>query len=245
MVAIRVWLPGGTTAEAAHGEAWVAGRMLVEGTGTRDWRRIADEAESRGVAIGADAGFDAQGVAVDALADDLDRALAWAAELVLDSEFPEERCRWMVRQTIAELEQMEDHPDVKTSWAFACQLYGSQARGRPLQGSVRGLRQLDSTVCRRFHTACLERGAIVSVAGDLDEAAAERAASALFGDLADPRFDGDEGSALSRQEGLLQSVELDDSEQAHWFGGAITVSRNHPTTGRWLFWASSSGLEEA
>lgn len=225
VAAIRVWLPGGSTAEDRPGQAWVSGRLLTEGSHRRDWRRIADEAETRGIAITSDAGYEAQGLAIDALADDWELALEWAAELVRGSTFPEDRCRWIAEQTAAELTQLADHPEVKTSWAFDRQLYGDSARGRPLQGSVGSLDRLRAGDCSRFHGLCLERGAIVSVAGDLDERAVENKARALFGTLASPAAPAAETVFVAPETEHLHRVELEDSEQAHWFGGSVTASR--------------------
>ena len=228
VVAVRVWLPGGSTVERQPGQALLSGRLLLEGTQTRSWRRISDQAEERGIAIAADAGYEAQGLSIDALADDWERALDWAAELVLDSVFPEERCRWLAQQAAAELEQLADHPDVKTAWAFDKQLYGSGARGRPLQGSAESLESLDGAACGSFHGSCLERGAIVTVAGDISESAVDTKVRSLFGDLPNPRSDPRRPIEGGGETAACQEVELEESEQAHWFGGAVTVSRRDP-----------------
>jgi len=240
VVAVRVWLPGGSTAEAQPGQALLSGRLLLEGTKTRNWRRISDQAEERGIAIAADAGYEAQGLSIDALADDWERALDWAAELVRGSVFPEERCRWLAQQATAELEQLADHPDVKTAWAFDKQLYGSGARGRPLQGSAESLMALGNAACESFHGACLERGAIVTVAGDISESDVDSKVRSLFGDLPNPRpnprpslrpnlgSDSPETIESENESGSRQNVALKESEQAHWFGGAVTVSRTDP-----------------
>lgn len=228
VVAIRVWLPGGSTAEDLPGQALVSGRLLLEGTGRRSWRRISEEAESRGMAMDADAGYEAQGLSIDALADDWRLALDWAAELVLDSVFAEDRCRWLARRATAELEQMADHPDVRTSWAFDRQLFGAAARGRPLQGSVESLGRLEAPGCRGFHSKCLERGAILAVAGEISESDVERRLRELFGHLPAPNLTPPPPAPSASEVPARQVVELDDGEQAHWFGGAITTSRRHP-----------------
>ena len=232
MVAVRVWLPGGSGAEQRPGQALVSGRLLLEGTGSRDWRKICEDAEQRGIALASDAGYEAQGLSIDALADDWELALTWAAELIRESVFPENRCRWLARQAAAELEQMADHPDVKTSWAFDRQLFGDAARGRPLQGSVESLRGLDAEACRRFHRFCLERGAIIAVAGDLSEPEVEARVRHLFGDLESPnwhaRAESASAPASAPDSSSHQTVALDEAGQAYWFGGALTVSRAHP-----------------
>lgn len=222
VVAVRVWLPGGSGAEAQPGEAWVGAKLLLEGTRARGWRAISDQAEARGMAMGADAGYEAQGLALDAVVDDWELALEWAAELVRDSTFPEDRCRWIARRTAAELEQLADLPDVRTSWAFASQLYGATARGRPIQGSVESLGRMSPRGCRRFHEACLERGIIVSVAGAVDERVVEHKATDLFGDLPDAPTSEPVPSRIDSASRPRQTIELDNAAQAQWCGGAVT-----------------------
>jgi hypothetical protein len=46
VVAVRLWLCAGGRRELIPGQALITGRMLTEGTAGRDWRRIADDAES-------------------------------------------------------------------------------------------------------------------------------------------------------------------------------------------------------
>lgn len=226
VVAVRVWIRGGSRQETTPGQALVAGRLLAEGTRRRDWRRIAEEAEDRGLSIATTAGAEVQSVAVDALTADWRRALEWAAELTLDSVFPEERCRWVTRQTAAELASLADHPDVVADWAFRRQLYAPHPRARPLQGSAEALASIDAAACAAFHRAALADGVIVSIAGAIDPVEARRLARELFRPIetlaATPR-----AAAPATIEGLVnrQEVALEAGEQAHLFLGALTVDR--------------------
>ena len=81
VVALRVWLRGGARAEKKPGQALLSGRMLGEGTATRDFQRIAADAEAFGMALTPHGGFEIYGVALDALADDWELAVDWLAEL--------------------------------------------------------------------------------------------------------------------------------------------------------------------
>ena len=45
VVAVRLWICAGARREPIPGQALLTGRMLTEGTRTRDWRRIADDPE--------------------------------------------------------------------------------------------------------------------------------------------------------------------------------------------------------
>lgn len=254
VVAVRVWIGGGARREASPGQALVAGRSLAEGTRRRDWRRIADDAERRGMMLQAFGGFETHGVALDALAADCERALDWAAELALEPSFPEERCRWIGRQAAAELESLADQPEVKTAWGFLRQLYDPHRRSLPLHGSREGLLALSGEDCAAFHRAGIGasgRRVIVSAAGDLDEEAAARRIEALFADAlcgrgeqaqevqeaeAPPGLGGAEGRRLEVPLEVSSGPDDDGgigapgegAPQAHLYVGHLTVPRRHP-----------------
>jgi zinc protease len=227
VVAIRLWVRGGARAEAIPGQALVTGRMLTEGTRSRDWKRIADDAESKGMILSSFGMFESHGVSVDALARDWELALDWAVELLLDPVFPEDRCSWVAKQAAAELESLADQPDVKTSWGFLEQLYTPHPRARPLYGSMESLLGLGPADCAAFHTAALAGGVKVAVAGVIDEEPVRKRLESLLANA--PR----QGEPLPEPVAPAGSneratVETDAEDQAHLFVGHLTVPRNHP-----------------
>ena len=227
VVAIRLWVRGGARAEAIPGQALVTGRMLTEGTRSRDWKRIADDAESKGMILSSYSTFECHGVSVDALARDWEQALDWAVELLLDPSFPEDRCSWVAKQAAAELESLTDQPDVKTAWGFLEQLYTPHPRARPLHGSVESLLGLGPADCVLFHAAALTGGVKVAVAGVIDEEPVRRRLESLLGNP--PR----RGEPLPEPQapagtGERCLVETDAEDQAHLFVGHLTVPRHHP-----------------
>lgn len=179
VVAVRVWFCGGARTEAIPGQALIAGRLLAEGTRRRDFRRLAEEVESRGMLLSTYGSFETHGVALDALAADWETALEWAAEVALEPTFPEERCRWLVRQAAAELESLADQPEVLTAWGFLEQLYTPHRRALPLHGTAESLAGLTPADCAAFHRPA-ERRTVIAIAGDLDEAAVSARAAELF-----------------------------------------------------------------
>jgi zinc protease len=182
------------------------------------------------------AGYEVQIVAIDALANDMDRALEWARELVLEPSFPEDRTSWLVQQARAELDSLADHPDERTEWAFRSQLYSPHPRGRPLQGSHEGLARLDAGLCSRFHSRSLACVLILTIAGAIDPDAARRRAEELFSPLvesaeldAEPELSpvvsigSSHGETASRR-----SLALAPGAQAQLFLGGLTVTRADP-----------------
>ena len=227
VVAVRVCLPGGSRAETVPGTALVAGRGLVEGSASRGWRRVFAEAEDRGVELRGVAGFEAVGLTVDCLAAELDRALAWAAELALEPAFAADRVAWLADQAAAELAALAEEPAARTGQAFLEQLYAPNPRARPLQGTAEALAGLDPGHCRRFHRASLARGPIVAVSGDLDEERVARRLSELFGQ----GVEGGREASPPAPAGVAErrrEVDLGRVDQAHLLAGHLTVDRRHP-----------------
>lgn len=245
LVAVRVSLPGGARLEERAGLGLLSGRMLVEGTRRRDWSRIAAEAESLGMALHATASWDSTQVLIEALAGDWEIALEWAAELMLEATFPADRVAWLARQTAAELASLAELGDVRAGWAFARQLYGDHPRGRPLQGGAETLAAIESAHCLAFHSRALARGAIVAVAGRIDEEVVRRKVETLFGRerqehgvlaiAAGPPL-GESSLEPARQE-----TALPEGEQAHVYLGRLTVRRGDPQVPALLLLATVLG----
>jgi zinc protease len=227
VVAVRLWVCAGGRREAIPGQALLTGRMLTEGTRGRDWRRIADEAESKGMILSSFGTFECHGISVDALARDWEQALDWAAEMLFETSFPEDRCAWLATQAAAELESMADQPEVKTGWGFLTQLYSPHPRSRPLHGSIESLLSLTPADCESFHTAALSQGVLISVAGVIDEEPVRRRLEGLFSVLPELRDPLPEPAAPQGLPGRCQ-VETEAEDQAHLYVGHLTVPRRHP-----------------
>lgn len=227
VVAVRLWLRAGARYERKPGQALITGRALAEGSLHRDWRRIAAEAEGRGMVLQSFGSFEGIGVSIDALAEDWELALGWAAELLLEPAFPAERCAWLATQAAAELESLADQPDVKTGWGFLAQLYAPHPRCRPLHGTFESLEGLKSEDCADFHARARRHGILGAVAGVIDEDAVAQRLAELLAPQPPPvaRFPEPPAPAGSV---FRTFVETDAVDQAHLFLGHCTVPRRHP-----------------
>ncbi len=229
VVALRIWVVGGSRAEAGPGQALVSARMLTEGTRRRDWRRIAELSEVSGIDMDGFAALDVHGLAIDALSRDLNEVLDWAAELLLESDFPEKRCRWVARQAAGEWMAQLDQPEVRTAWVFNDQLYAPNPAGRPLYGSLEALAEINAELCATYHRSALSRRVIVAVVGAIQEEAVEQLLRDRLAILAggqgepDPVTPAPEGGG-----GLRRTITLEHSQQAHLYLGALTVARRDP-----------------
>jgi len=215
--------------------------MLDEGTETRSWRRVAAEAEDRGISITAFGGYEVIGLALDGPAAESERMIDWAAELAAAPAFDAERWAWQRQLAAAELESMLDEPQAVAGWSFLRQLYGAHPRGRPLQGDGTSLAELRVEHSEQSYRRAVADGAIVTLAGAVDEVAVEaRLREVLAGYFPSPdaeRADGLRTSASPASSDLevelpvggerRQTVEL-PGDQAHVFLGRRTVTRDHP-----------------
>lgn len=228
VVALRIWLPGGAEAEPSPGTAWATGQLLLEGTGRRDWERIADDAEGIGAGLFGFAASEAHGIGVDALADDWERAVDWAFELLLESVFPADRVRWVARQGAADLASQMDRPDVVSAYAFLDQLYAPHPRARPPMGDASSLLALHPEGVDAFHRQGLTRGPLVTVAGRID---ADRVEARVRRHLADlpqggPPAPVDPPRPANRGE-RRREIATEAEDQAHLYLGQLTVPRLH------------------
>lgn len=227
MVAVRVWLSGGGRVESIPGQTLISGRLLSEGSRRRGWLQIACEAEDRGMAVGGFGGFEGHGLAIEALAVDWEKCLEWAAELVREPAFPQDRFDWAVRQAAAELDSLADRPEVVTGWKFLDQLYRPHPRSRPLHGRRETLERLTRKDCAAFHRAAVERGVLVTVAGEIDEGLVAKRIEELFGGVGGGESALAEPPAPVGSDTVQQTVASGGTDQAHLYLGHLTVHRLH------------------
>lgn len=222
---IQARLPGGARTETIPGQASIVGRMLAEGSSHRNWEQIAEQAECRGMSLSTFGGLETIGLTLEALARDWERALEWAAELILESTFPADRFEWLVQQSIAELQAMADEPEIRTGWAFLEQLYRPHPRSRPIQGTPEGLTCLTREDCLAFWREGLLSGPLVTLAGGIeDESRVLRRVESAFGGRSAPRpvprVSPPQGSGEAKR-----VVPVPGADQGHLFAGHLTVSR--------------------
>lgn len=228
LVAVRAWVRGGARAEPQPGLAYLAGRLLAEGTARRDWHALAERSEARGMVLQAFGGFEAHGVAVDALARDWERAVDDLAELLLEASFPADRAELLNKQALAELESQADQADALTAREFLALLYDPHPRGRPLQGTPASIATLAAGPAADFHRRALGWGGVITAAGAIDEPAVARRLEELRQAL--PRQATAPPAPPAPDDGMPARRELRTraSDQAHLLLGHLTVDRAHP-----------------
>jgi len=184
--------------------------------------------DDRGAVVSSWGGYESIGVAVDALAADWERALDWAAELLLEPAFPDDRLALVARQAAAELESQADQADALTGREFMAQVYAPHPRGRPLQGDPESLARRTAADARVFHAASLARGVVVSVAGEIDVDAVLAAVARRFAGLEAPAGVAAPAAPPPAPAATRREITTRAHDQAHLFIGRLTVARAHP-----------------
>ena len=231
VVAVRVWLRGGARAEPRPGISWATGRLLTEGTATRDWRALATAAEDRGATLHGFGGYEAHGLAVDALAADWELALAWMAELLLASASPPTASPGCGARARPSSRATGTSPRCAPSWAFLDQLYAPNPRAPAGAGRPREPRRARSPRAAAPSTPrSLARGVIVAVAGEIAEEAVARASASCFGAARSAASATLGGPAAAGRRAASRAARLPSGavDQAHLYLGHLTVPRLHP-----------------
>lgn len=185
IVSVSLQLPGGATAQRPEeaGLAALVAEMLEEGTAVRSAFQIADELDRLGASLDSYATPDASGVDLQVLSSRLDPALDLMAEVVLDPAFPQEELERIRQQRLTRILQGRDEARVLADEAFDRTLYGDRhPYGLPGIGTEETLESFGREDVVRFHAERYEpSGAVLVVAGDVEPAAVEARAEALFG----------------------------------------------------------------
>ena len=229
VASVRLLTPGGARVESDAGAALLAGRMLEEGTSRLDWRALAERIEGLGMDLAGLADYDAHGLAIDCLAEDVDAALELAFEILSDSAFSEDRFEWARRQEAIELSAIAESSEAVTGWAFRRAIYGPARAARPLADSEERLAELGPESCRAFHRRRIARGSFLTVAGAIDADRVGARVEELFGSdrPTEPAARGTRAEAR-RPERTNRQVATRGQDQSHVYLGHTTARRDAP-----------------
>jgi zinc protease len=108
------------------------------------------------------------------------------------------------------------------------QLYGEHPWGRPRQGSRASLEAVEPGACAAFHRDSLARGVIVSVAGDIDEAAVRDLLVRRLSDLDREPVEAPTPPAPPPRIATSRRIALPQADQAQVLLGHLTVPVTDP-----------------
>jgi zinc protease len=182
-VTVKLAVRGGAAADPKEsaGISDLLADTLKEGTTTRTSRQIAEELQSVGAEISADAAADAIYVTADGLGTGAPKILEIVADVVRNPTFPAAEFELARGNALQQLQAQEATPEYLSQKAFAKAVYGEHpyhvvgATKETLQAATPD--QLKKEHARRFRP----EGALLVVVGDVDAAAVTAAVNRFFG----------------------------------------------------------------
>ena len=141
--------------------------MLTEGTTTKTGDQLSDALQLLGTGVGANIGGEDGSVNFVSTTQNFDATLAIAADMMLNSTFPEPALERLRGRTLVNLTQQKDQPAVVGAQVFAKILYGdAHPYGqRVTEASVKSITRDDVIA---FQKAYFQPGrAIITVVGDI------------------------------------------------------------------------------
>jgi zinc protease len=146
--------------------------MLDEGTKTRNALAIADDLATLGASLGTSAGWDATSLSVTSLSENLDKALAIWADVLMQPAFDEKELARVRDNLVTAMKRRKDSPPVIASLTFSRVLYGQDhPYGWPTSGTEETVKGLTAADVKKFwETYYHPNNAVLVVAGDINEA---------------------------------------------------------------------------
>jgi zinc protease len=184
-VTLTAWIHAGTVFDPADrgGMAHFVSRTLDRGTERRTGDQIAEELESRGVAVSITVNRHVLIVACTCLVEDLSAILALLADVVMHPAFPEREVATRRGEIVTVIRQDEDNPATVANEVLQASLYGqAHPYGRRPRGSVASVEAIDRAALQRFHAERFRPAALsLALVGDIEPARAIHAAEEAFG----------------------------------------------------------------
>ncbi len=215
----------------AEGLAALTAALLLEGTEARDGQALTDAFEALGASLSASADWDATTVGFTVQPRHLDAALALVTEVIRAPAFPAKELLRLQGEHVSDRLQALTEPrtlaDLATQWC----VYDASARyRRPISGTTATVNALETDAVRRFWASRYTPGTLtVVMTGEVDPAAAERAAARLVADWVaaePPPVDVTTGARQTTP--MLHLVDRPEAPQSELRVARIGVPRVHP-----------------
>lgn len=170
LVYLRVTIPAGTTQdpEGGVGTAYITGRMLAEGAGSRSALAFSTALSNIGATLSAWVNKDATFISLKVLREHLDSGLDLLADALLRPRFTARDLARVKGELKARALQRRSQPTHVAHLALWSALFGEHPYGRPLLPLPRQIGAVKRERLRAWHQAHYRpAGAIVAAAGDI------------------------------------------------------------------------------
>lgn len=186
MVSLVVGFKGGRLEETPvnNGISKLFSRVLLKGTTTRSAQQIAEEMESLGGGISADAGKGTITIGVSVLRDDLERGMEILSDVVRNAVFPEGVLAREKEVQLAGLKAEKEDPFTVAGQSLRRHLLEGHPDGLPPLGAPESVAAIERTALLEFRDRYfVGRNGVLSIFGDIEETRAAALAGQYFGAL--------------------------------------------------------------
>jgi predicted Zn-dependent peptidase len=230
VIRLSLEMRAGSIWEPKPGVADMTASMLTEGAGDKDYLRIADETESMGASIGANAGDTETTLGISGLVEDLDALVALMAEVLLKPTFPQDRLDRAKYQQTSMLAMRRSNPASSLRDASARVFYGDTVFGRA-STTAEQIRAITREDLVAFHQASFKpNGARIGVTGDVSvrvlKAKLEAALAQWQAGGAAPEVP--KSSIPAKDATRVYVCDRPSSTQSNIMIGNISITRTHP-----------------
>ena len=171
IVSMNLVLNAGGTLESAEksGVSSMTATMLNQGTKTRSAIEIANQLQSIGAFVSADAGWDSSTVAMQTLTKNLDQALDIYADVIVNPSFPATELESIRRRALVGFVQRKSNPTAVASVVYNKVIYGDQPYSRQLSGDEKSVKAMTRDDLVNFYdTNFHPNNATLIVVGDVE-----------------------------------------------------------------------------
>lgn len=173
---------GETDPNNLSGVANMTAQLLTKGTGKRTATQIAEEVESLGGSINANANWDSSGVSVTVMSDKIDKALEIVADVIQNPAFKDDEIERLREQILDEINLSMSDPGSLAGEVAARVAFGDEPYGHPLVGTVESVKKIKRDNLLAAHTSFYKpENAILVLVGDIKPLKAFALAQKLFG----------------------------------------------------------------
>jgi len=184
-VSINLTMRAGSSADppGAEGTAWLLSRVIDRGTATRSAADIAEELDSRGIALTINVTRHLFSLVCTCLSDDFESVLALLGEILMAPSLPDAELATRKGEVITAIRQDEDNPGVRATEALMALLYpDGHPYGRRTKGSIEIVEGLTRDRLQALHAAHFAPSELTAVVvGDVETPRAAAIAADVFG----------------------------------------------------------------
>src|SRR6266404_6479256 len=212
------------------GLASLLGALLDAGTTSRTSQHIAETIEAAGGQLGTFGDYQSSGAVVRLLSKDAFIGLDVAADLLMNSTFPDEKVQQEIDRRVAQIKARLDVPRTQASDVFNEIVFEGSPRHRPPIGYAETVKTLTRADVEGFYRRYyVPQNTMLAIAGDIDKNEVKGMVEATFGKwLRAAEFGTPEVPRPRRQNFPLERFATASKEQVNVIIGHVGIERNNP-----------------